>query len=690
MRANETGMLEFLKGYDKRFVIPVYQRNYDWKKDNCKQLFDDLVDMIENKRKSHFFGAIVYVYNDNLSNKKNIKELIIIDGQQRITTLMLLMLALIHTQEKTKEDDHLNIDLIKDEYLIDKYTKEVKLKSIKKDAIALNTLFLNNEKDDQNSNIIVNYQYFKKLLKECDKTLSEIFSAMLRLDIVDISLKIDEDDPQLIFESLNSTGLDLSEADKIRNFILMRLSSDEQTEYYEKYWKNIEKYTDYDVSSFIRHYLTYKERSIPKLGEVYVVFKEYIHKNAHISTETILKELLIFSGYYNHIIHPNHENKKIREVLIYLNILDVKVIYPFLLELFNDCYRDNIISDNTLREILLTIESFLFRRMICEVQTRGLNTLFANLGKDIKGFNDYKNNYREVLNYVLSQIIYSQRFPDDKEVKEKMRLKDFYNIKNRLYIFYRLEYFEKEQSIDFSSLWDKKELSVDHIMPQELSEPWKSALGSNYETIHAKYLHTIGNLTVIFDDSEMGNDSFSDKKILYDDYPQNTLYLNAYINQQHTWNEATIIERADILIERALKIWKYCDNTYKNKRAIANTYSLSDEDTSFTGKKIEYFKVFGKEIVVNHWNYFLQQLCMLLYDKDPVKFKDLLTDHEIKRRSLLSNDSNTLRASLEITDGIYIEKNLSTDDIVGAARLLLNKFRIDAEEVTLHLKEAKR
>jgi uncharacterized protein with ParB-like and HNH nuclease domain len=248
MKASEIKIIRFLEGHDKSFVIPVYQRNYDWKKENCKQLFNDLIDVIENKRKSHFFGSIVYLFNDDTD--ENGQEFVIIDGQQRITTLTLLMIALVHIQEETQKDDNLNIVEIRNEYLVGKYTnkEKVKLKPVKNDAVALKAVFDKSWKDYTTSNIVTNYLYFRELLQQTKIALNEIFSAIKRLDVVDIRLKSSEDDPQLIFESLNSTGLDLSEADKVRNFILMRLKGDKQNEYYEKYWNNIEKNTKYNVS----------------------------------------------------------------------------------------------------------------------------------------------------------------------------------------------------------------------------------------------------------------------------------------------------------------------------------------------------------------------------------------------------------------------------------------------------------
>ena len=286
------------------------------------------------------------------------------------------------------------------------------------------------------------------------------------MDIVDIKLKVSEDNPQLIFESLNSTGLDLSEADKVRNFILMKLPSNKQNEYYEKYWNMIEKNTKYNVSNYIRDYLTYKERKIPNIAKVYSVFKEYVLNN-DLSTEDILKDLLIFSEYYKVILEANHPNKNINEILNYLNKLDITVAYPFLLELFNDYYKDRIISDDCLLSVLLIIESFLVRRLICEVPTNALNKIFMTLGRDIKNFEDYKDKFVDILKYILSQKRSSQRFPTDEEVIEKMPLKNLYNMntKNNMHILERLENYKNREVIDLQKLLSESKLSIEHVMP---------------------------------------------------------------------------------------------------------------------------------------------------------------------------------------------------------------------------------
>jgi uncharacterized protein with ParB-like and HNH nuclease domain len=690
MKAVENKIIRFLEGHDKSFVIPVYQRNYDWSKANCRQLFNDLLDLTKYKRKSHFFGSIVYLYNDE--NEENGQEFMIIDGQQRITTLSLLMLALVHVQEEYKKDEILDINLIKNEYLIGKYNKKekVKLKPVKNDAAALKTLFDKDVKQFTNSNIVTNYLYFKDELLKIDIPLNEIFIAIKKLDIVDIKLKTSEDNPQLIFESLNSTGLDLSEADKVRNFILMKLPIDRQIEYYEKYWNVIEKNTKYNVSNFIRDYLTYKEKKIPNINKVYFVFKDFILNN-DLSTEEILQDLLIFSEYYNCIIEANHPNKEINEILKYLIKLDITVAYPFLLEVFHDYYKNKIISDHCLLSILLIIESFLVRRLICEVPPNALNKIFMTLGRDIKNFDDYKEKYIDVLKYILSQKRSNQRFPSDEEVNEKMLLKNLYNMnsKNNMHILERLENYKNREVIDLQKLLAEGKLTIEHIMPQTLSNTWRNELGVDYENIHLTYLHTIGNLTLTAYNSEMSNKSFSEKKSIEGGFLHSKLYLNDFIKKQNTWNKTTIMERANILIKKSLEIWQSCKTNYENIRDVENTYNL-DDDIDFTGEKIKYFTLLGQKIIVDYWVNFLQQLCIILYDLEPAKFRNLLIDNKVNKKSIiLSNDESKFRLPLKITEDMFIEGNQSTEYILFISRLILKKLDIDNEEVNICLRENK-
>ena len=291
MKGSETKLLEYMEGAKKRFVIPVYQRNYDWKTENCKQLYDDLVKVVRNHRKSHFFGSIVSSYQPN----GRYTEYLVIDGQQRLTTISLLLLAMyslvkegkVHPQTETMAQE------IFEDYLVDKHQPKetrVKLKPVKNDRNAFEKLFDVDEENDKQSNLTYNYDYFYNRIQKEEISIEELYDALFALEIINIELT-SEDDPQLIFESLNSTGMALSEGDKIRNYILMGLPADLQNDYYEKYWNKIELCTNYDVSMFVRDYLSIKQQAIPSMSKIYVVFKNFVEEDK-VETEDLLKDLL--------------------------------------------------------------------------------------------------------------------------------------------------------------------------------------------------------------------------------------------------------------------------------------------------------------------------------------------------------------------------------------------------------------
>ena len=371
-------LVRFLGGADKRFMIPVYQRNYAWKIPQCKKLYDDLIKVIKMNRENHFLGSIVSVYNPD----SYAQEYLIIDGQQRLTTISLLLLALYHSikQGVVKSNNNQLAQKIYEEYLIDKYQSDetkIKLKPIRQDNYAFQTLFETNKEHIESSDITMNYEYFKTRIQWGEIAPDDLFDSICRIIIVDITLN-HEDNPQLIFESLNSTGLDLEEGDKIRNYIFMGITPKKQTLYYKKYWSVIEQYTRYHVSDFLRHYLSVKQQKIPAIRKVYTAFKEYAELES--DTEMILKDMEQYAKWYEKILFAKTHSKKINDALTRWKKLDFSVSIPFLLEIF-DIWTQNILTDKEVIEILEYIESYLFRRMICDLPTNALNKIFISLDR---------------------------------------------------------------------------------------------------------------------------------------------------------------------------------------------------------------------------------------------------------------------------------------------------------------------
>lgn len=686
MKANEKYLIRFLESSDTNFVIPVYQRNYDWKKDQCKQLYDDLVSMIKNNYKTHFFGTIVSIYNDSARNR----EYLIIDGQQRITTISLLLLAIYNLLESERLNSNTIIkEKILNEYLINQYSNEeskIKLKPIKEDRKAFEMLFKNEDLLEE-SNVTLNYKYFYERIIDGEITIDDLYYAIEKLMIVEIELKNGEDDPQLIFESLNSTGLDLTDADKVRNFILMNQSSKKQEDLYNNYWNKVEKNTNYLVTQFIRDYLTMKENKIPNINKIYTNFKRYIEESK-IDIEFCLKDMLKFSAYYKKLITSNTNIKESDIIIKNINKLEVTVSYPFLLEILDD-YYNNIITKSDLIEILKTIESYIFRRIICKAPTNALNKVFMNLSKEIKRVSNYKDNYVEIFKYILTNKKASQRFPNEEEFKLNFLECDIYSwkSKNKVYLLEQLENYDNNEKVDIENLINDKKLSIEHIMPQTLTPSWKNSLGENYNQIHSKYIGTIGNLTLTGYNSNLSNRSFVEKRDMEKGFKDSRLKLNKYLAQLNKWNEETINIRANQLFKIASNIWVYPISNYSIEDENNNIFSLEDDD-DFTNTKVEKFIFRGENIKVRNWTELYENICSILYEMNPIPFIRLVKKEfsQVYLNKRFSNDDIGLRYPFKVGNNVYIEKNLSTEAKLQTLRIIFDEYRIDYSELLFSIK----
>lgn len=679
MKANEKLLVRFLESSDTNFIIPVYQRNYNWQKEHCERLYDDCINIIKNDYKSHFLGTIVSIYNESGRSR----EYLVIDGQQRIITISLMLLAIYNSLAPCDlREKILNYYLI-NPYIDDE--RKLKLQPIKDDKIAFERLFEKEYIED--SNITSNYMYFYNRLQKEEISIIELYSAIEKLMIVEIELKNGEDDPQLIFESLNSTGLYLNDGDKIRNFILMGENLKQQEYLYNTYWNKIEQNTLYKVSNFIRDYMTMKENKISNITKIYVNFKKYILEN-NIKIKSCLKDMVKFSKYYKVILSGYIGVNEIDNRIKSINKLEITVIYPFLLEVINDYYK-NIIDKYQLIDILGIIESYIFRRIMCGVSTNTLNKVFMNLGKEIKKREDYKDKYVDILKYILINKKSKQRFPNDDEFRESFYSENIYSwkSKNKIYLLEKLENYKNNEKVDIENLIANKEITIEHIMPQKLNKSWREMLGHDFEEIHKKYLHTIGNLTLTGYNSSMSNRSFYEKRDMEKGFKYSRLKLNKYISFVDTWNEKAIIERTELLFEEALDIWKYPSTNYKEKLIVSNLYTLEDKD-DFTNTKVSSFIFMGDEYKVKHWTELYEEVCSILYDNDPFTFEKIVNknflDEHIKRR--FSNKKNNLRDGFKVSEKIYIEKNLSTEGKIATLRFIFDEYNINYDELMFFIK----
>ena len=415
MQGNETMLFQYMEGSSKRFIIPVYQRNYDWKIEQCKRLYDDLIKVHKENRNTHFFGSIVSSRDDQLG----MQEYLIIDGQQRLTTVSLMLLALhnLMVEGKIEVERKALSEKIKNEFLIDKYEEEatrIKLKPVKDDAKAFMALIEDEEDHIKASNITINYNYFYNRILKKEISGEDLYNAFCRLQIINIYLG-SEDNPQLIFESLNSTGLDLSEGDKIRNYILMDVKPTKlQEKYYEKYWHKIEQCTNYDVSSFVRDYLSIKIQSTPAMKKIYLKFKEFMDTNPFNNSngsenledrKMLMEDLLSYAKRYEILLKANSPNKELNTTIERLNRFEATVTRPFLMEVIRHSEEENHetskLSQDELLEIFEIVESYIFRRQICDIPTNALNKVFVALNNEIVRYNGTIENYLEKFKYAL-------------------------------------------------------------------------------------------------------------------------------------------------------------------------------------------------------------------------------------------------------------------------------------------------
>ena len=586
MKGDAQPLIKFFDGSDKRFIIPLYQRNYDWKEDNCEQLFQDLLKMHHSNRKSHFFGSIVS------SIQAGTEDRFIIDGQQRITTVSLLLIAMVNAFKvgDIQATDGKLVDKIFKRYLVDEYQEDerkVKLKPIKKDMDAFDALLYKpKEQYLKGSNVTRNYEFFYDKIVKSGLTMDELFETIKKLEVINIKLD-EDDDPQLIFESLNSTGLDLSEADKIRNYLLMSLAPAEQDDLYTRYWNPIEESTKYDPSSFVRDYLTMKQGKIGRIDKIYFIFKEYA-ENERIGRAELLEEMHHYAKIYSQIDNANMGTEKINRKLNQVRTLDSTVAYPFYMAFF-DYAEKNGLSDEEKYRVLDIVEAYWARRIICNLPSNALNKVFATLHRDVlnnmnKAVEGTNPTYTEVLIYLLLKKGRSSVFPKDDEVKEDFATRQVYKMPAnlRMFILERMENRDSKECHDVVKQLTEKTISIEHIMPQTLSDKWKDALGEEWERIHQQYLHTMANLTLTGYNSQYSNLAFLEKRDMEKGFNDSAFRLNNYVKSCNQWTEVEMKQRQHDLLEVFMRLWPMPSTTFEPAKREIESASIEDDDYEFT------------------------------------------------------------------------------------------------------------
>ncbi|QNX48441.1 DUF262 domain-containing protein [Acinetobacter seifertii] len=684
MKGEAKQFLKFIDGSDKRFIIPVYQRNYSWQNKHCAQLLNDLKGLIKKPDAPHFFGSIV---SSHMQGGKR-EDFLIIDGQQRLTTISILLIAIVDLlkhKKVTPKDDRL-IEKITKKHLVDEYQEDqrkIRLKPIKDDCKAFDALFGDESDFVDGSNVTSNFRYFRDRILNENIDIDDLYDAISRLQTIDIFLEKD-DDPQLIFESLNSTGLELEEGDKIRNFILMGLSSELQEKYYEAFWNKIEKNTNFKVSDFFKDYLTLKLNRTVVIKDIYFTFKDYVKKNND-DIEALLKDLLEYSKLYAIILNPMQYQNSFTAVLVRLSQLEFTVIFPVVLAILKRWNEKNL-TDQEVTELLRVTEIFLFRRLIVGLATNALSKIFATLDKDVtkKAQSSQLASYAEIYKYVLLNKEESSRFPNDEEFEQALFSRNIYAMssKNKAYLFSFLENEESKEQINVIERIKDGTYTIEHIMPQTLSPVWQKELGEKSQQIHEQWLHTLPNLTLTGYNSKYSNRPFKDKLDVENGFKDSNLRLNQYVRECLKWTEDELTERQNHLSKKSLKLWYYPTTSYAPPVEETNEYLLED-DFDFTGYTLVSYTLYDVESKVQSWKEMQIDVVKYLLEQHTTKIMSLCADQKFYDLSLLETTNNFT----EISRSVFLYTNCSTRTKINILKKIFEQCDVEQSELSFLIKK---
>jgi uncharacterized protein with ParB-like and HNH nuclease domain/predicted transport protein len=592
MQAPVAGNIYGVLEGSKQYVIPVYQRIYSWGQSQCEKLWVDIVQMHKRKKSGHFIGTIV-----NVSERMapvGIQEFMIIDGQQRLTTLSILLLAL-RDYARQHTDCGINSDEINENYLVNKFktgNDKYKLLLTQSDRdVLIKEIEGAPLPDTLKSRVLDNYSFFMGKITKGEITAAELFEAIGRLQLVSITLERNHDDSQAIFESLNSTGMDLKDSDLIRNHLLMGLDSATQTDVYNNIWRPTELLFDYEhqselLDNFFRDYLTMKLGRIPRKNEVYKELRDY-HEGSGLAIRDLCQNIYSFAKHYSDMYFARNSDDILKSLYGDMKAIRMEVAYPFLLQVHDDCDK-GLIAIEELQEIVRLCVSYVLRRAVCDIPTNSLNKTFATMKHDINP-GDYLNSVKAF--FILLDSY--KEFPSDERFVDVFLKRDIYHMNRCRYILGRLENWDNKSLVSIESL------TIEHIIPQNphLSADWVAALGSGWSEVQKRCLHTIGNLTLTAYNSEMSDSPFADKLIMDGGFQQSALRLNKYVVTQTAWGESQVNERAGQLGEIAKKAWPYPALTeselapYRKQDDIAQQYTLDSYDQINAFNKVLFEKL---------------------------------------------------------------------------------------------------
>ena len=691
---------EFIEGHKIQFVIPVYQRNYDWLIDNCDQLFSDLVKLSRSNRHSHFFGSIVTSSADSSYNR------LVIDGQQRLTTISLLLLAgikavkdgAIEISEESKIDEAYEV-FLKAKFCNSE--RKIKLVPIENDRIAYDKIFNEEDSFDEDSKVTRNYRHFYDLLTRKPQALSfdQLLDAIERLQIISIELDSD-DDAQLIFESLNSTGLALTEADKIRNYLLMSLTPEEQHMCFKNYWQKIEQATENQPTKFLRDYLTIQQQlqRPVRQSNIYYEWKKYM--DGHDRKEELVK-MLDYAHYYQQVTEAKLSTVKLSEKMRHICNIETDVTNVFFIQFLKYASANNLSEDEIFKVIDL-VENYLARRIVCNMPGNALTQVFCALHKDVlKSIEEYSsanvelgNSYSDILTYHIMRRDGNYQLPRDMQFVESIKTRDAYHMLKpfQIFLFERLENSVHGEYNDVATDMKKKDATIEHIMPQTLNGDWKAMLGDNFEEIQDKYLHTFANLTLTGINSELSNKPFEikrdGKKIENEIYPgyKNSKYrLTKNVTLCDKWTEIELQNRCNEIVATFLRLYPLPQTTFKPLPKPVDEASLDEETFSPTNRNLKGFRLFGNEYNETTWKGMLLQVVKLVMERY-TDIVDTLYDAEGFFWSAKQADT---RYCTMIAPQKYLWTSMDNRSKLRCLRFLFEKCDIAESELVLLLEPVK-
>jgi uncharacterized protein with ParB-like and HNH nuclease domain len=684
MTPNKRTIHEFIFRTDGFFKIPDFQRPYTWDVYQTETFLSDLEKVSKNKN-FHYFGTIVLIKENDHS--------IIIDGQQRLTTNLLFIVAAYHTLLKYPEKSEIfTAERIKDQYLLNTYSSNtqnrnrITLRTVTTDNRVLEKIF-NGEDLELSDKANKLYKAFLRFLLYLEKkdNIDYLIEALKKLEIVEITLDNNDDNPQLIFENINSTGEPLSAGDKIRNWALMLNNEMARNIVYNDYWKKIEskltrvekgKQVDY-ISDFFRTYLMCKNNEFISDAETYPSFKRIVKQ---IDDENI-NSIREFYDDVVRYLHPylfikfmesNATLDDFKERIFSLKFLQTDTINTFVINIFVD-YSANLLTKEEVEKSIYLLETFLARRIISGLKTEGLNMRFPDLHKTIKL--KIEDNPTKSYDDCLACWMIETRgrtvyLPTDADISNSIKTLNFYNSKTYQQQFILSKICDQsKESILLHNIFDKKiNLTIEHVMPQKITPKWQVELGANWELLHNKWLHTLSNLTLTAYNSKYSNLPFNEKKNIENGFISSPLLINKYIASFEKWNENSLIQRSEWLLSNIANIWKYPTTTIQ-----INKNNLNDDIYSPYDWEVEPFKRPSSVLIDNNtfdidkWIELYTKVLEFIFENFTDEFNNLIDNsslYGIAGRPMITMDKEIPNNSDELTEGIFYEKNLGVPAIM--------------------------